>query len=150
MPPYPESEYCTFLDEMGRRCRALKMPTREVCIAHWRRDGEFSEDEAAVAEVLAQSGALLTPEGIHRAIAALFRAVLQGKIPPRKASQLSYMAHLMLCSLPRARRNRVEAPAVPEFAPASAAPPAGAGKANGSGSGGAGNTEPRPEPGAAQ
>lgn len=51
MSQYASSEYCTFLYADGRRCRSLKMPTRNVCLYHWRHDGQFEEDDAAVAEL---------------------------------------------------------------------------------------------------
>lgn len=99
MPSYPESEYCTFLFPDGRRCRTLKMPTRHVCLEHYKHDGQFNEDEAAIAELTQCSESLDNPRAVIRALGSLFRLTAQGKIPPRRASQLAYQGHLILCAL---------------------------------------------------
>lgn len=99
MPSYPESEYCTFLFADGRRCRTLKMPTRQVCLEHFKHDGQFNEDEVAIAELLHRSHHLDTPRGVTRALGSLFRLTAQGKLPPRRSAQLAYIGHLMLYGL---------------------------------------------------
>lgn len=104
MPSYPESEYCTFLYADGRRCRTLKMPTRDVCLSHYRHDGQFNEDEVAVAELLTRSRSLDTPRNVSRALACLFRLTVQGKLPPRRTSQLAYIGHLILYGLSNDRK----------------------------------------------
>jgi hypothetical protein len=111
---YPESEYCTFLYADGRRCRMHKMPTREVCLHHWRQDGHFTEDEVAVVQFVRQTRTLHTPAGLNRALAALFRLTALGKIPHRKAALLSYQIHLLMCTMPRAGKNVAALPDLPE------------------------------------
>jgi hypothetical protein len=136
MPSYPESEYCTFLSADGRRCRTLKMPTRDVCLEHFKHDGQFNEDEAAIAELLHRSHHLDTPRGVSRALGSLFRLTAQGKLPPRRSAQLAYIGHLMLYGLScdrklqgqaRANQKRLAAtdsPSAPAPATALAAVPA--------------------------
>lgn len=114
MTQYPESEYCTFLFADGRGCRALKMPTRNVCIEHWRQDGQFDEDETAVAELAVVGGTLSTPAKVNRALASLWRLTAQNKIPHRKAALLAYIGNSLLCSLPRPRSKELPLPALPE------------------------------------
>ena len=103
MLQYPETEYCTFLYPDGRRCRTLKMPTREVCIGHWRKDGDFTEDEAAVAELAVRCQSLRTPAQVNRALACLIRLTVLGKIPHRKATLASYQFQLMLYAFSQGR-----------------------------------------------
>ena len=114
MPDYPESEYCTFLFDDGRRCRGLKMPTRHVCILHWKQDGQFNEDELAMVELARRSRSLDTPLKVNRALGTLFRLIVEGKVPPRKGSQLAYVGHLLLCSMPKPKRMPVAASSVGE------------------------------------
>lgn len=99
MPSYPESEYCTFQFADGRRCRTLKMPTRQVCLEHFKHDGQFNEDEVAIAELLHRSHHLDSPRGVARALASLFRLTAQGKLPPRRSAQLAYIGHLIIYGL---------------------------------------------------
>ncbi|MGH9860538.1 MAG: hypothetical protein ACRD5F_10995 [Candidatus Acidiferrales bacterium] len=118
-------DLCTFTYADGRRCRAFKMPTRHVCLQHWKHDGQFNEDEAALNELAWSCNALDTPRGINKALRTLFRLYALGKVPPRKAALLAYMGSLLLCSVPKAERKAatsahakaepqpVETPAVP-------------------------------------
>lgn len=155
MPSYPESEYCTFLFADGRRCRTLKMPTRQVCIEHFKYDGQFNEDEVAIAELLHRSHALDSPRGVARALASLFRLTAQGKLPPRRSAQLAYIGHLIIYGLScdskaaaaARRQERLAAAPAPrvmtgEPLPAEeliALPPLPAAGANGNGSNGSGS-----------
>ncbi len=107
--PYPESEYCTHMSTDGRRCRALKMMTREVCIGHWKRDGDFVDDEEALAQLASRWSAMTTTRGINRALAFLFQLTALGKVSHRRAALLTYQAQLMLQSL---RRGRFDSDAV--------------------------------------
>ena len=120
MASYPESEYCTFLSADGRRCRTLKMPTRDVCLAHFRYDGQFNEDEVAIAELMHRSRSLDTPRGVARALASLFRLTAQGKIPQRRSAQLAYMGHLILCGLSSDSKLQQQARAAQRIAAAPA------------------------------
>lgn len=108
MTTYPESEYCTFLSEDGRRCRALKMPTRSVCIAHWKQDGQFEEDDATLAELANCSLSMDTTRGINRALRRLWRSYALGKVPHRKAALMAWMGQIMLCTMPRRGKEKDE------------------------------------------
>ncbi len=99
--PYPESEYCTHISTEGRRCRALKLMTRDVCLYHWRKDGEFVDDEEALAQLANRWSGMTTTRGINRALAHLFQVTAQGKISHRRAALLTCQAQLMLHSLGR-------------------------------------------------
>ena len=101
--PYPESEYCTHISDSGRRCRALKMMTREVCLGHWKKDGDFVDDEEALAQLAHRWSAMTTTRGINRALAYLFHLTALGKISYRRAALLTYQAQNMLQSLRRGR-----------------------------------------------
>ncbi len=98
MAQFPESEYCTFIFPDGRKCRTLKMPTRNVCFGHWRHDGQFEQDDAARIELAAVSRTLDSRRGVRKALAAVFRLVATDRIPPRKASLLLYNGQLLLMS----------------------------------------------------
>ena len=106
MSRFPESEYCTFLYADGRRCRALTMPNRNVCIAHWHHDGQFVEDSAALETLADPRNAMDTPAGVNKALACLFRLTAQGKIPIRKAATLAYIGQLLISSLPQSRADQ--------------------------------------------
>ena len=112
MAQFPESEYCTFIHPDGRKCRALKMPTRNVCIGHWRSDGQFEQDEAALIELAAVSRNLDSRRGVRKALVSLFRLIATDRIPPRKAALLLYNGQLLLMSFAPARHETEEA-AVP-------------------------------------
>lgn len=94
--PYPASEYCTHISESGRRCSALKMLTREVCIGHWKQDGEFVDDDEALAQLASRWSGMSTSRGVNRALALLFNLTASGKISHRRASLLTYQAQMML------------------------------------------------------
>ena len=111
MTQFPESEYCTFIFPDGRKCRALKMPTRHMCIGHWRHDGQFQQDEAALVELAAVSRTLDSRRGVRKALASVFRLIATDRIPMRKASLLLYGGQLLLMSFPSAREEHAEAPA---------------------------------------
>lgn len=127
MPMMPDSDHCTFMYADGRRCRAFKMPTRHVCIQHWKHDGQFDEDEAASNELALRCNSLDSLRGINKALGTLFRLTTLGKVPPRKAALLAYIGSLLLCTIPKSERKAttgavsqsgaapqpVEAPAVP-------------------------------------
>jgi hypothetical protein len=100
MAQFPESEYCTFMYPDGRKCRSLKMPTRQVCIGHYRYDGQFEQDDAARIELAAVSRTLDSRRGVRKALAAVFRLIATDRIPPRKASLLLYNGQLILMSFP--------------------------------------------------
>ena len=111
MAQYPESEYCTFIFPDGRRCRALKMPTRHVCIGHWHHDGQFEQDEASLVELAAVSRTLDSRRGIRKALASVFRLIATDRIPPRKASLLLYNGQLMLMTFATRDAETAEATA---------------------------------------
>ena len=98
MTYYPESEYCTFMWPDGRKCRTLKMPTRNVCLGHWRHDGQFEQDETALLELAAATRTLDSRRGVRKAIASFLRLIALDRIPPRKAAMLLYGGQLMLMS----------------------------------------------------
>jgi len=105
-----EYEPCTFVYADGRRCRSPKMPTREVCIGHWKHDGQFYEDPAAVAMLADPNNPLDTPAHVGAALAVLFKLTAQGKIPIRKATALAYIAQLLLTSMPQSRAQQISMP----------------------------------------
>lgn len=111
MAQFPESEYCTFMDADGRKCRSLKMPTRQVCIGHYRYDGQFEQDDAARIELAAVSRTLDSRRGVRKALAAVFRLVATDRIPPRKASLLLYGGQLLLMTFATRDAEAAEAAA---------------------------------------
>ncbi len=106
MRHFTDSDYCTFVEPNGRRCRAGKVPTREVCIAHWKHDGEFFEDPAASAELASLATSLKTSRGINRFLSALVRLTSEDRVPHRKATLLTYQAQLALYALGRPPQQR--------------------------------------------
>jgi len=108
MGQFLESEYCTFIFKDGRKCRALKMPTRHVCIEHWQHDGQFEQDEAALIELAAVSRTLDSRRGVRKALATLWRLIATDRIPPRKASLLAYTGQLLLSSMGAVRAEAAE------------------------------------------
>lgn len=102
-----EDDYCTFIYPSGRKCRAGKVPTRDVCLYHWRKDGEFVEDASAVAKLLEICKAITTPQELVVFLMALMPATLEGTIPHRKAALLTYQAQIAIFgTLARDKHNR--------------------------------------------
>jgi hypothetical protein len=95
------SHLCQFLFADGRKCRMLRYqdhPT--LCVFHARQEEQLLESQRLGAELSASlTGNFLTATDINFVLGKLFTALAQNRIPPRNASILAHIGHLLLHSL---------------------------------------------------
>jgi hypothetical protein len=96
-----DSHLCQFSFTDGRKCRMLRLeehPT--LCLFHARQEEQLLESERLGAELSASlTGNFLTATDINFVLGKLFTALAQNRIPPRNASILAHIGHLLLHSL---------------------------------------------------
>ena len=95
------SHLCQFPFADGRKCRMLRNqdhPT--LCLFHARQEEQLLVSERLGAELSASlTGNFLTATDINFVLGKLFTALAQNRIPPRNASILAHIGHLLLHSL---------------------------------------------------
>jgi hypothetical protein len=95
------SHLCQFPFADGRKCRMLRYqdhPT--LCLFHARQEEQLLVSERLGAELSASlTGNFLTATDINFVLGKLFTALAQNRIPPRNASILAHIGHLLLHSL---------------------------------------------------
>lgn len=95
-------EGCQFVFFDGRRCRMLR--TREdsqFCPFHYREQRHLLALHQLGAELAPPSGEFKTATDIHHVLGRIFSLVARDKIVRRDAALLTWVAQLMLQSLPR-------------------------------------------------
>src|SRR2546421_12125154 len=90
---------CEHLTPNGRQCRSLPASTSALCPRHAAAQ-EYSDTIDHSAVLTRFSRGFQTVEGINFALGDLFVLLAQGRISPRPAAVLTYMASLMLRTLP--------------------------------------------------
>ena len=95
---------CEHFTPNGRQCRSLPASTSALCPRHAAaQDYSDTIDHSAV--LTRFSRGFQTVEGINFALGDLFVLLAQGRISPRRAAVLTYMASLMLRTLPAMHKN---------------------------------------------
>ena len=95
---------CEHLTPNGRQCRSLPASTSALCPRHAAAQ-EYSDTIDHSAVLTRFSRGFQTVEGINFALGDLFVLLAQGRISPRRAAVLTYMASLMLRTLPAMHKN---------------------------------------------
>jgi len=111
--PLPEREEltrCAFTTRDGRRCRMPRWPEHDsLCLPHARQqfiaEGRLPPEPPA----LGHPGALDHPWAVRRTLKRLYVAALAGRIEPRTAEVLGYLARMLLVHTLRKRRVRKRA-----------------------------------------
>ncbi len=96
VPSAPADGICHHTDAEGRRCRMLLAAGHaDLCLYHWRREEQDREAVQIGAEILGVFGEIRTATAVNHALARLFAAVAQNRIPVRRAAVLGYIAQLL-------------------------------------------------------
>ena len=95
---------CEHFTPNGRQCRSLPASTSALCPRHAAAQ-EYSDTIDHSAVLTRFSRGFQTVEGINFALGDLFVLLAQGRISPRRAAVLTYMASLMLRTLPAMHKN---------------------------------------------
>ncbi|HYL09226.1 MAG TPA: hypothetical protein VEU31_00690 [Candidatus Acidoferrales bacterium] len=96
LPPAPDDGVCQHTDVEGRRCRMLLAEGHShLCLYHWRREEQDALAAQVGAEILGVFGELRTATAVNHALARLFAALAQNRIPVRRAAVLGYLAQLL-------------------------------------------------------
>jgi hypothetical protein len=102
--PSSPANRCAYLRSDGRRCRNRTQPGQQHC---WFHQGSNYLIHGA-RTLVAYSGNLDTAEGIHNLLARTARALARGRIHPRRATAMAFLAQTMLKSLAFLRDEREE------------------------------------------
>jgi len=96
-----ESPRCLFRTQNGQ-CRMLAVDfSATLCLYHARQAMPQVPDTVDLLQSLTQPPTRFhNAQGITNALAALFSLVAQGRISPRRATALAYIANLLLHNLP--------------------------------------------------
>jgi hypothetical protein len=99
-----ESPRCLFRTQNGQ-CRMLAVDfSATLCLYHARQAMPQVPDTVDLLQSLTQPPARFhNPQAITDSLAALFSLVAQGRISPRRATALAYIANLLLHNLPAAK-----------------------------------------------
>jgi hypothetical protein len=101
---------CGFRTRDGRRCRMLRWEQHDcLCLHHLRQqciaEGRLPPEPPA----LGHPGALDHPWAVRRTLKRIYAAALNGRIEPRTAEVLGYLARMLLIRTRRRRRVRKRA-----------------------------------------
>jgi len=93
--PEPDN-LCQHTDAAGRRCRMPRAAGHSFfCFYHGHREEQDLHAGQIGAEILGVFGELRTATAINHALARLFAALAQNRIPVRRAAVLGYIAQLL-------------------------------------------------------
>ena len=102
-----ESSLCQFSFADGRTCRMLRHHDHpSLCTFHARSERQVLESDSLGSELAATlTGKFMTATDINFALGRLYQAIAQNRIPPRTASNLAFVAKLMLISLDKLKKE---------------------------------------------
>jgi hypothetical protein len=93
------SNLCQFSFSDGRQCRMLRHESHSsLCLIHAREERQLLDLEEIGDELASISGEFRTTTDINHVIGKLFKLVATGRIPARRAENLTYLAQLLLYS----------------------------------------------------
>ncbi len=96
VPLAPNNGVCQHTDAEGRRCRMLLADGHpHLCLYHWRREEQDRDAIQIGAEIVGVFGEIRTATAVNHALARLFAALAQNRIPVRRAAVLGYIAQLL-------------------------------------------------------
>jgi hypothetical protein len=97
-------DLCQFPFSDGRTCRMPRWKKHgTLCVFHARGEHELLAADQAARRLVSLSGEFKTASDINHVLGQLFSLVAENRIPHRDASALTYIAQLLLHSLPHVR-----------------------------------------------
>ena len=93
------TQLCQFSFSDGRQCRMFRHPSHaSFCLVHSREEQQLLAQEEIGQELASISGQFRTTTDINHVLGKLFKLVANGRIPARRAENLTYLAQLLLYS----------------------------------------------------
>lgn len=93
------TKLCQFTFADGRQCRMFRHASHPaLCLIHAREEQQILAEDEIGRELESISGEFRTTTDINHVIGKLFRLVANGRIPARRAENLTYLAQLLLYS----------------------------------------------------
>jgi hypothetical protein len=93
------TKLCQFTFADGRQCRMFRHQSHPIlCLVHAREEQQILTEDEIGRELESISGEFRTTTDINHVIGKLFRLVANGRIPARRAENLTYLAQLLLYS----------------------------------------------------
>jgi hypothetical protein len=93
------TKLCQFSFADGRQCRMFRHESHaSLCLVHAREEQQLLAQDEIGEELESISGEFRTTTDINHVIGKLFRLVANGRIPARRAENLTYLAQLLLYS----------------------------------------------------
>ena len=88
-----QSKLCQFSFADGRQCRMFRHESHaSLCLVHAREEQQLLAQDEIGEELESISGEFRTTTDINHVIGKLFRLVANGRIPARRAENLTYLA----------------------------------------------------------
>ena len=93
------TQLCQFSFADGRQCRMFRHQSHPLlCLVHAREEQQLLAQEEIGRELESISGSFRTTTDINHVVGKLFKLVAAGRIPARRAENLTYLAQLLLYS----------------------------------------------------
>ena len=93
------TKLCQFSFADGRQCRMFRHESHpSLCLVHAREEQQLLAQDEIGEELESISGEFRTTTDINHVIGKLFKLVANGRIPARRAENLTYLAQLLLYS----------------------------------------------------
>jgi hypothetical protein len=93
------TQLCRFSFSDGRQCRMFRHESHaSFCLVHSREEQQLLAQEEIGKHLESISGEFRTTTDINHVIGKLFKLVAAGRIPARRAENLTYLAQLLLYS----------------------------------------------------
>ena len=93
------TQLCQFSFSDGRQCRMFRHQSHaSFCLVHAREEQQLLAQEEIGQELESISGQFRTTTDINHVLGKLFKLVANGRIPARRAENLTYLAQLLLYS----------------------------------------------------
>jgi len=94
-----QQKLCQFSFADGRQCRMFRADSHaSLCVFHAREELQLLETDEIANELASISGRFRTQTDINHVVGKLFKLVAAGRIPARRAQNLTYLAQLLLQS----------------------------------------------------
>jgi hypothetical protein len=93
------TQLCQFSFADGRQCRMFRHESHgSLCLVHAREEQQLLAQDEIGEELESISGEFRTTTDINHVLGKLFKLVANGRIPARRAENLTYLAQLLLYS----------------------------------------------------
>jgi hypothetical protein len=113
----PTPERCQHRTPKGRQCASRVLdPESSWCPRHSASQSTNSQNFSA--ELTENACDFQDPQGINHSLAALYKLLASGRISPRRATGLAYIASMLLRTLPGIREQIIETTDFSQFVPA--------------------------------